>query len=820
MHEYSRDDFRDCLAQRRVLFIGDSVTRQLFFAAAKRLDFAKADEKFLEVFVSDNPQHDVTLDVEDVSLEFIWDPWLNSTRLREELTHFRPATSWPAIHGHDDDPAALVVLGSPGLWAARNGGDAYFNLFRRSVDAVRPYLSRPVTPHGRADVAYRDLDNHILLAPVQVPWFAKLSSRRAETLSPPRIQRMNDFLDNLPAAERSHVVGTFNKMTRDIEPRTFVDTGLHVTEGVAERWIDVVLNVRCNSALVSNGWANKRTCCVRSPRLVRGQVILVCLSLVPALFLVVARRTFGPLARRLPSPRILKALLVIGALPAYCYLADRTHLFAKTERHYDRQELTYLWAALVSCYVCSVGRVSSAVGRQSTKPTSHKPDGKDAGFLSRDVTDEWKGWMQSGLLLFSFQQTDEASGVYKLTRLFGAAYIFLSAYGHTMYFIRTEDFSFRRVAAVLFRLNALSCVAALFLRVDWTVYYFPRIVSFWFLVNFATLRVFRRVNRDPARLFAKIVVAALLTTGLSYKAGILDYTGWAFGLFCRLYWPGEEIRGWIAVDRYIPFFGMIAALLANRMALIRARYRDTPGRRVRFPSQLDNMLFAVLHPDQHTAPIYPIILCFSAAFLMLFLVETQSVSRYPSHEAYDRSHPYLSCMAALAFAVLRNCHRVLRNAYLRLPAAVGRMALELYVFHRHILLSGDGTGLLRIGLWSGRGGAISSAGWGLETIVLTIVLFWASRAARDAMSGITTWIFGESIPQDVHPTEDEDLEMALGAAGTGLLDPVAATDSRKGAKTPRPGPALRSDGARLRGMEAPLRAGLLLLLLWIVNILY
>src|SRR6185436_3462087 len=153
---------------------------------------------------------------------------------------------------------------------------------------------------------------------------------------------------------------------------------------------------------------------------------------------------------------------------------------------------------------------------------------------------------------------------------------------------------------------------------------FPRLVSFWFLVTFATLRTFQQVNRDAARLFAKIVVAALLTTGLSYKAGIIDYTGWAFGFLCRLDWPGEEIRRWIAADQYVPFFGMIAALLAHRMSLIKAQFREQPVRHVRFASQLDNMLFAILYPDRQTAPVYPIVICFSMAFLVLFLFDSQS----------------------------------------------------------------------------------------------------------------------------------------------------------------------------------------------------
>jgi hypothetical protein len=78
--------------------------------------------------------------------------------------------------------------------------------------------------------------------------------------------------------------------------------------------------------------------------------------------------------------------------------------------------------------------------------------------------------------------------MYQLIRLMIASYLFMTGFGRALFFLQTNDFSLRRVAAVLMRLNMLSVILAFAMRIDYDFYYFPALSSFWFLVVYLAMR--------------------------------------------------------------------------------------------------------------------------------------------------------------------------------------------------------------------------------------------------------------------------------------------------------------------------------------------
>lgn len=69
--------------------------------------------------------------------------------------------------------------------------------------------------------------------------------------------------------------------------------------------------------------------------------------------------------------------VVFSAAIALIYLSDRTSFWSKEQKDYN----PWIFAFLTCCWL--------VVGLVTIKRTD-----KDLGFLNREQTDEWKGWMQ------------------------------------------------------------------------------------------------------------------------------------------------------------------------------------------------------------------------------------------------------------------------------------------------------------------------------------------------------------------------------------------------------------------------------------------
>jgi hypothetical protein len=168
------------------------------------------------------------------------------------------------------------------------------------------------------------------------------------------------------------------------------------------------------------------------------------------------------------SRESLRACVELGAIIAWLYFADRRMSAvtsgdqaggALTVKHYSRDTFFFLFATLVAVAYLSSSSSSSSAPRPSTSPSRCHHEAPIASILSRDQTEEWKGWMQ---VLFLMYHYFAAAELYNAIRVFIAAYVWMTGYGNFLYYVKTGDFSLRRVGQTLWRLNflvAVCCVA-------------------------------------------------------------------------------------------------------------------------------------------------------------------------------------------------------------------------------------------------------------------------------------------------------------------------------------------------------------------------
>ena len=276
MHEYNAKDVTTCLKSRRVVFIGDSVTRQIFWAFAKKLDVREQRE---------DRHSNLSVDAHGLTVEFAWDPYLNTSNLDREVA----AASLSGSRNKHIDKAAILLVGG-GLWNTRYLGEASYRRFESSISGIMRALHNgqiPRTPSGQHGHGSEDVDDLVVIAPIQVPRYDALSPERARSITPARVMPIYQHLQQSSIERNVTVAWSFSHMTWR-EPSAYDQDGLHVTGAVAAKMADVLLNARCNAVLRQSntkGYPMDKTCCNRYQRPNRTQsvILIVSLGLLPAI---------------------------------------------------------------------------------------------------------------------------------------------------------------------------------------------------------------------------------------------------------------------------------------------------------------------------------------------------------------------------------------------------------------------------------------------------------------------------------------------------------------------------------------------------------
>ncbi|RXN01251.1 hypothetical protein EOD39_7358 [Acipenser ruthenus] len=175
-----------------------------------------------------------------------------------------------------------------------------------------------------------------------------------------------------------------------------------------------------------------------------------------------------------------KSVCKLGLIMAYFYFCDRADIFMKEQKFYTHSSF---FIPLIFILVLGF---------------FYNENSKEAKFLNREQTDEWKGWMQLVILIYHISGASAFIPVYMHVRVLVAAYLFQTGYGHFSFFWLKGDFGLHRVCQVLFRLNFLVVVLCLVMDRAYQFYYFVPLVTFWFAVIYGTMAMWPQILQKKA----------------------------------------------------------------------------------------------------------------------------------------------------------------------------------------------------------------------------------------------------------------------------------------------------------------------------------
>ncbi|RGB39492.1 10 TM acyl transferase domain found in Cas1p-domain-containing protein [Rhizophagus diaphanus] len=673
MKKYDTQSATSCLKNRRILFIGDSTIRALFYSLIKKIEPT--------INTTSQPKHsDLHFTFNEITFDFRWDPYLNSNS-----TDILLGKSHERSRGLFGKKPSILVMGS-GLWYLRHRGSGGINGWKKNIDKIFDVIAS-------SPKAYFSIADAIFFAPVEYLVHEKLSPTRAITMSDEDIYKMNEYL-KVKQKEKDllDVPFVFNKIIEEAREET--EDGLHYSDEIINIQADILLNYRCNDLLPKKA-PMSNTCCNRYPQMKWAQfsIFVVFLVLIPigVYYKIFEYRSNRLLERIIPSESILFSLLTFGLAVIYMYWSDRTSLFSKSHKQYD----VYHFTLLTILYL--VGGIFSL-----------KTKDKDQPFLNRDQTDEWKGWMQIAVLVYHYIGASRVSGIYNSIRILVASYLFMTGYGHFIFFYKKADFGLNRIVNVVVRLNLLTIVLTYVMDTDYLSYYFTPLTTFWFFVIYITMYIRSSRNNSMIFLLSKMALSCTIVYWIILKPGILENIFSFLEIIANINWNVKEWRFRIQLDIFIVYIGMLVGLILIKFQ----EYKITEKK------------------YWTTIKRYSIII---SAIVMIWFLHFE-ITRENKFK-YNEYHPYISFLPIISFIILRNSTQYLRNTTSGLFTFIGKCSLETFIGQFHMLLAADTKGLLVLvgdgqwGFW-----------WWINLFVASFIFIYICYYLAKSTSELTNWI--------------------------------------------------------------------------------
>lgn len=336
-------------------------------------------------------------------------------------------------------------------------------------------------------------------------------------------------------------------------------------------------------------------------------------------------------------------LTLLGLVLLYCFVCEKMGL-PSTNKFYDRDHFLFMVSIVLGVAVFSSRESSYTSPAQTSRGSGQCTP---SAILNRDQTEEWKGWMQVVVLFYSYYGSDEFQPLY---HAIVSSYVWLSCFGHCYYFCATKDFSFMRVARILWRQNFLAVALSLTLGHTLSQYGAVMMHNFCFILVYGLVWLSKGINSTKYGLRSKLSVLSLVAIAASYWSSLFDSSS-------PIKW-GNEIRTYLI---WQPLLGMAFALNFPSTSFV---WRKLEEQRLGmgFRGKVALGSFLVLSP-------------------VVFAMKVH-------HSVTNRDWTTLfSISLIVGFIFFRNVLPQINTTHSPILRNFGRITMETYLLHHHIWLT-------------------------------------------------------------------------------------------------------------------------------------
>jgi hypothetical protein len=313
-------------------------------------------------------------------------------------------------------------------------------------------------------------------------------------------------------------------------------------------------------------------------------------------------------------------------------------------------------------------------------------------------------------------QRDLFNPFYNLSRIGSSAFLFMTGFGHTMYFHGQDDYSIRRLLKVLFRINFVAVLLCFALDKPYIFYTPCSVHSYFFSYVYGTMKWRSRKNYTKFGLRLKMIVTALTlylvwdcNLGLWQIHAILfgrsmhPIAGAPYGQLWEFYFQGH-LHHWAAI------VGMLYAFNHGVTSLTMRRLE-----------RLGNTVEAM----------FKTLICFTITIsLVTWAIGPFHTTKY----LYNATNAYFAFLPVLWYVFMRNATQYLRSYHCELFKIIGQHSLEIYLMHHHLFISNESGEKLMI-----------LPGYPACNLVVSLgILISASRTLKSATSVLSSMLLDKS----------------------------------------------------------------------------